>query len=352
MWRSLVNVNHIKTAISTLRTCNWLYRDVLEQCIDESTKHIIEVSNNATTKMLKKASPEEVDAFQAYTIRNLDNKVSTSSDIEQYKLLHVTEEPVSNRQQHLDIMCFTVLFPNGKLPNHKIFDPEIESQREDYYYSLVLLFCPFRDESSLILGNETAEQAFYRLLSNQSSSHHAKLKTMLAAASTVKVINDARQAEKLEEKEVEDDDEPQVLGEARTAMSDVLDMHLSSHDQLTLDEREPFLNADQRRVFDTVKTHLLHERSHENNKCSCNDLKPLRLFISGVGDTGKSFLIEIIKILLTSMWNSDDLLCAVAAPTGLAAFNVGGVTMHRLFQLPIQLEQLATGPCLSSLRKL
>ena len=114
VWRSLVNVNHIKTAISTLKTCNWLYRDVLEQCIDESTKHIIEVSNNATTKMLKKASPDEVDAFQAYTIRNLDNKVSTSSDIEQYKLLHVAEEPVSNKQQHLDVMCFPVLFPNGK----------------------------------------------------------------------------------------------------------------------------------------------------------------------------------------------------------------------------------------------
>ena len=119
-----------------------------------------------------------------------------------------------------------------KLPNHKIFDPEIESQREDYYYSLVLLFCPFRDESSLILGNETAEQAFHRLLSNQSSSHHAKLKTMLVAALTVKVINDARQAEKLEEKEVENDDEPQLLGEARTAMSDVLDMRLSSYDQM------------------------------------------------------------------------------------------------------------------------
>ena len=829
VWRSLVNVNHIKTAISVLKTCNWLYRDVLEQCIDESTKHIIEVSNNATTNMLKKASPDEVDAFQAYTIRNLDNKVSTSSDIEQYKLLHVTEEPVSNKQQHLDAMCFPVLFPNGKfgefhprkeklsnseyiksrlynkdsrfrkdpqyvfyllwqkemreislgvynllkssrkpsmsvgmlleqvnssdehleahlctmlqsvrgtkqywflrsselkcmirefgpptlfltfscaeyespditefvrkvndappkysvaklcvedpvsvsrkyslkfhaffreiimkgqvlgivdhfywkkeyqnrgaphyhvllwirdapvidrdepekvldfiqeritcsipdekgspelhrlvtryqlhkcskyckrrkrcgktsfvtrckfgfprpvsdtaqlnpvqeslksrnriynlartedeirvndynplllmlwkanidiqfiaeaslalahyvsgyvtkaersnmqeiwqevsdsksiysrlfsfgvrslrfresglyeasdlllgdhlteksctvkwvdvamphkrsrrlknhkvlqkmaecnpndkaifednvvdtfypqrpaklehvclydfiaqyefqgiddqgqrvygklgkpkLPNHKIFDPEIESQREDYYYSLVLLFCPFRDESSLILGNETAEQAFHRLLSNQSSSHHAKLRTVLVAASTVKVINDARQAEKLEEEEVEDD-EPQLLGEARTAMSDVLDMRLSSHDQLTLDERESMLNADQRRVFDTVKTHLLHERSHENNKCSCNDLKPLRLFISGVGGTGKSFLIETIKILLTSMWSSGELLCAVAAPTGLAAFNVGGVTMHRLFQLPIEHSARAAG---------
>ena len=44
-----------------------------------------------------------------------------------------------------------------KLPIHKIFHPEIENQRKDYYYSLVLLFCPFRDESNLILSNETAE---------------------------------------------------------------------------------------------------------------------------------------------------------------------------------------------------
>ena len=119
-------------------------------------------------------------------------------------------------------------------------------------------------------------------------------------------------------------------------------MRLSSHDQLTLDERDYILNADQRRVFDTVKTHLLHKRSHENNKCSCNDLKPLRLFISCVGGTGKSFKIETINILLTSMWNSKD-LCAVAEPTGLAAFNVGGVTMHRLFQLPIEHSARAAG---------
>ena len=134
VWHSLVNVNHIKIAISTLKTCNWFYRDVLEVCIDESTKHIIEVSNNATTKMLKKQSPDEVDAFQAYTTRNLDNKVSTSSDIEQYKLLNVTEEPVSNKQQHLDVMCFPVLFPNGNFgefhpPKEKLSNSEcIESR--------------------------------------------------------------------------------------------------------------------------------------------------------------------------------------------------------------------------------
>ena len=229
-----------------------------------------------------------------------------------------------------------------KLPNHKIFDPENENQREDYYYSLVLLFSPFRDESSLILSSETAEQAFHRLLSSQSSSHHARLKTMLAAASNVKSINDARQANEPEEKEVEDDNEPQLLGEARTAMTDVLDMNVSSSDQLTLDEMVSMLNQDQRRVFDHIKTHLWHLKSHETHECSC-DLKPLRFFVSGVGGTGKSFLIEAIRALVTSIWESDDLLCAIAAPTGLAAFNVGGVTIHRLFQLPVEHSARAAG---------
>ena len=41
----------------------------------------------------------------------------------------------------------------AKLPNHKLFDPENLSQREDYYYSLVLLFSPFRDESGLLIEN-------------------------------------------------------------------------------------------------------------------------------------------------------------------------------------------------------
>ena len=34
---------------------------------------------------------------------------------------------------------------------------------------------------------------------------------------------------------------------------------------------------------------------------------------------------------------------AVAAPTGLAAFNVGGITTHRLFQLPVEHEGKTAG---------
>ena len=60
------------------------------------------------------------------------------------------------------------------LPNHKLFDPSIENQREDYYYSLMLLFIPFRDESNLTAENETAELAFNRFIVENAdlSKHH------------------------------------------------------------------------------------------------------------------------------------------------------------------------------------
>ena len=60
---------------------------------------------------------------------------------------------------------------------------------------------------------------------------------------------------------------------------------------------------------------------------------------------GKSFLIKTIRALVSKVWHdqSDSLLCAVTAPTGLAAFNVGGVTIHRLLQLPIEHEGRTAG---------
>ena len=68
------------------------------------------------------------------------------------------------------------------------------------------------------------------------------------------------------------------------------------------------------------------------------------MFISGVGGTGKSFLIKTIRALVSGVWHNEreSLLCAVSAPTGLAAFNVG-VTIHRLLQLPTEHEGRTAG---------
>ena len=82
VWKSLVDVNNVQAAIQKI---NWLYKDVQNNCV-QAAKEIIEVSNGATSTMLEKATFEDMAGFQAYTIRHLNNKLSTASDIDQYKL--------------------------------------------------------------------------------------------------------------------------------------------------------------------------------------------------------------------------------------------------------------------------
>ena len=236
------------------------------------------------------------------------------------------------------------------LPNHKLYNPHKENEKESYYYSLLLLFVPFRNEMDLVKEGERAEDAFQRHLehNNALNVHSDKLQKMLAARENVNRINEARQAE-VEDvpmpKPSEEDEGPQVAGEATSAMHDVANFQ-EAHDSTTsFEELVSSLNIDQKRVFQLVKYHLEHQLQHENGACRCTDMKPFYMFVSGVGGTGKSFLIKTIRALVTKVWHNekDSLLCAVSAPTGLAAFNVGGVTIHRLLQLPIEHEGRAAG---------
>ena len=118
MWRSLVNVDLVKTATKTLKEINWLYKDMDVESVDKAAKQVIEVTNSASSTMLQKASADDIAGLQAYTIRSLDNKLSKESDIEQYKVLSVKEDPLDNREKCLDVMCFPVLFPTGQFGEH------------------------------------------------------------------------------------------------------------------------------------------------------------------------------------------------------------------------------------------
>ena len=231
-----------------------------------------------------------------------------------------------------------------KIPNHRIYDPD---EREAYFYLLLLLFVPFTDESELAAEGQTAEEAFGERFSNSTSmeSHHESLQRMLQAQSKVRRINEARKKEEVpagKDGAVEEEG-IKLVGEAEAAMHDVHDM---DYDTLGLSERIIILNEDQRRIFEQVADHLDHQRRHECDECKCKDLKPLHMFVSGVGGTGKSFLIETIRSQVKEIWKDlvgDDTTCAIAAPTGLAAYSVGGMTVHRLFQLPIEHKGMTAG---------
>ena len=48
----------------------------------------------------------------------MNAKHSTTSDIDQYKLLNIKEDALDNRQKCLDVMCFPTLFPTGRFGEH------------------------------------------------------------------------------------------------------------------------------------------------------------------------------------------------------------------------------------------
>ena len=54
---------------------------------------------------------------------------------------------------------------------------------------------------------------------------------------------------------------------------------------------------------------------------------PLQMIVSGTAGTGKLYLIHCLRLLLQHQLR-------VAAPTGMAAFNVDGCTLHSLLSLP------------------
>ena len=191
-----------------------------------------------------------------------------------------------------------------------------------------LLFVPFRNESDLIGEHGSAELAFknYLASSNDMKGHHEELLQMLKVQTKVREINEHR--ETVEDVKKDDGNEPeglQITGEAVAAMNDVHDMDVNKANNFKQELIE-MLNADQSRVFEMVSEHLHHQQQHETGACVCKYFKPLHMFISGVGGTGKSFLIETIRQQVSEIGKDGtvaDTKCAVGAPTDLASYNTG-----------------------------
>lgn len=69
--------------------------------------------------------------------------------------------------------------------------------------------------------------------------------------------------------------------------------------------------------------------NEEQQKVLCDALNGHNLVVSGYAGTGKSFLIQQIREALESKGEA----VAVTAATGVAAYNIGGSTLHRLFHI-------------------
>ncbi|CAB4412397.1 unnamed protein product [Rhizophagus irregularis] len=90
------------------------------------------------------------------------------------------------------------------------------------------------------------------------------------------------------------------------------------------------LNENQKKIFTRIE-------SHYNDILNGKKVKALRIMIMGTAGTGKSYLIKTIRQKLHEMAGTDtDSPVLVIAPTGVAAFNINGSTIHSTLSIPIR----------------
>ncbi|XP_067205359.1 uncharacterized protein [Linepithema humile] len=238
----------------------------------------------------------------------------------------VKQMPKSDEVEYYELVSrlFVKKRKKGSLINHYRFN--VKTEPEKYFYSLLLLFKPWRDSSELKGAYETYTDAFKNSETGltKAMKYHERLEEIQKAFEDVTELIEKRENDlKIADGDKSDDDELDCNPvQADDAMKNLEDFGKIDA-PINLSQMMSQLNKDQKRVFDRV-CQVLQNKNHI-----------LRLYVSGEGGTGKSFLIETIK-----HWIKINLkkTTAISAPTGIAAFNIDGLTIHRMFQLPVTHE--------------
>jgi len=211
----------------------------------------------------------------------------------------------------------------GYLINHYKFN--VDTQPENYFFSLLLMFKPWRKLEDLKNGEDTYAESFQKekLHLVEALRYHEKLEELQKVFETAKQLVQQCLDDDLQKQSQDDPENPVGIQniEAGEAMQDFKDLGNKAVQEIDVSEMIARLNADQKRVFHKVINIVESGES------------VLRLYVSGEGGTGKSFLIKTIKCWIKQNLNKDTV---VAAPTGIAAFNIDGLTVHRLLQLPVE----------------
>ena len=94
------------------------------------------------------------------------------------------------------------------------------------------------------------------------------------------------------------------------------------------------LNAEQRKLYDLCVAQYTHELSHELDP---EQPMPEQLFLNLDGFTGAGKTFALLKSSGRLQEIAENLNpVSRAAPTGIAAFNVVGKTLHSLLRLPVK----------------
>ena len=235
-----------------------------------------------------------------------------------------------------------------------------EKDAEKLYRSKLMLYLPWRNESTDLLGeyadfcSHYEDQSDVILANEQKYSHNASLideatddlaehgppqhawDLVAPGAAEQQARDQAEGVEVHHDIEQEDLDANARLLQQQQHSTPLTERFTAetSRDLLTPEEYRAAirgLNSKQRQV---VMFHREWCKSAITALRSGRPVKPYRVFLSGPGGVGKSHVISLIRndtvklLRLSGQLEPDDVIVLLTAPTGGAAFNILGMTLH------------------------
>ena len=217
-------------------------------------------------------------------------------------------------------------------PSH--LDPIKDS--EAYYFAFLLLHKPFWHEHLLMGKSLSYQEEFERLIVELPAMEAHEKKFRMKKNFREKMENDAdAQADHMCAEE-ENDCDPQNV-ESGSDLFETVRKQTEIETVEQLREAVKGLSPDQLAVYKSFVENVEHYYQHKTKSCSCGKFEPLRLFVSGFGGSGKSHLIRILMAyqFIRSEVKNEPCHFLLGAPTGIASHNIGGMTLHSMWNLPV-----------------
>lgn len=209
---------------------------------------------------------------------------------------------------------------------------------ENFYYSLLMQFVPFRNESELLEGYDSAREAFLAREEQlrEKSSDYAMSRHRDHALEIG--LNKAVAFKELQEYQV-NDEEP---------LEEEQDLEDFNMDNEHYENSIRSMNVGQKELFGYIQRQIKIQLAGNESQ--------LLLFITGGAGTGKTFVLNMLRQLIVRCHDGFHGSVVVCALTGKAAKLVNGLTIHSVFKLPVEKDgkllrlPLLTGPFLKVMR--
>lgn len=305
----------------------------------ESVKRVLKPAN--VMKNLLEIQPDSTDIYYPHWVLDLyPARPSALEDVSLHDFMGWYEKEKEGRHSENKLLNLNLYIRRRtKCPyiiTHQIVNAnQSEEKHELYFYYMLKLFKPWRSEHQLRLPDVSYSETF-----KSESTNYPTMQEYHERHMTV-TLRDEKMSKAIEERAALNEKEQEIVTVQEGALQGCIVDHISSAMQDVVDihqratSHHPTVHSNTEQMYKDMNIEQTHVVDYIFNSVFQN--KVIRYFVSGQGGTGKSRIIHLVHRMICERYKSAKTVPIVlAAPTGLAAFNINGITIHRLLCLPVE----------------